>query len=289
MAKVRKRSVMDKKVKKKRWLPILAPELFNKTQVGEIPLVSADVAVGRMLTANLMNITHDIKQQNINVSLRIDQVTENQAHTKIHSFKIMPSAVKRMTHRRVDIIEDSSIFLTSDKVRVRIKPMLFTRGNTSSPVRKALRKGMRNIILKTVKNTKADDLFRDALSNKIQHNVIKELNALYPLKRCVIRELSIEKERTRKKAKAVETEVEVPKTRRGKKVKEEDNLQGKKKPEEPEIIAGVVLEPEEPETAPEPEPESAKPAAEPEFKKVPAEEPKKEEAAPEFEEVPEEK
>ncbi len=29
MAKTRKRSVMEKKAKKKRWLPILAPEVFN--------------------------------------------------------------------------------------------------------------------------------------------------------------------------------------------------------------------------------------------------------------------
>ena len=286
MARTRKRSALEKKAKKKRWVPILAPEVFNKAVVGEIPLVSAEAAMGRIVTVNLMNITHDIKQQNINIHLQVNEVKENQAFTKIHSFRVTPTAVKRMTHRRVDIIEDSSIFLTSDKVRVRIKPMLFTRGNTSSPVRRALRKGMRNIILRTIRQTTLDNLFRDTLSNKLQYAITKELNKLHPLKHCVIRELAIEKERTRKKAKVVDKEVEVPKTRRGKKVKEEEQGLVKPKPKEPLVIAGVELEPPEAEESPvaQEAPESAeKPSeeSEPEFKEVPEE-------VPEFKEIPEE-
>ena len=271
MAKTRKRSVMEKKAKKKRWVPILAPEMFNRAIVGEIPLTSAEAAQGRVLTANLMNITHDIKQQNITVSLQIYEVKENQAFTKINSFKVMPTAIKRMTHRRMEIIEDSSIFITLDNVRVRIKPMLFTRGNTSNPVKRALRKGMRNLILRTVKQSKVEELFRNMLSNKLQYAIIKELSKLHPVKHCVIRELSIEQERTRrKKAKAVETEVDVPKTRKALAKEEEQDLdQGiiKPKKKEPVLVAGVELEPPAAEESPvtQEAPESAEePSEEPE-------------------------
>lgn len=240
MAAASKRKVMEKKVKKKRWVPILAPDIFNKAVVGEIPLTSAAAAQGRVLTANLMNITHDIKQQNINVSLQICDVKENQAFTKINSFKVVPAAIKRMMYRRTEVIEDSSLFVTSDNVRVRIKPMLFTRGNTSNSVKRALRKGMRNLILRNVRKSKAGELFSAALSNKLQYAVVKELGKLYPLKHCVIRELSIERERTRKKARAVESEVEIQKTRRGK-VGEEDS---EKAAEPEEAVVGEIPEDE---------------------------------------------
>ncbi len=271
MATARKRTVMEKKVKKKRWVPILAPDMFSKGVVGEIPLASAGAAQGRVLTASLMNITHDIKQQNINVSLQIYDVKENQAFTKINSFKVMPAAIKRMTHRRIEVIEDSSIFVTSDNIHVRIKPVLFTRGNTSNSVKRALRKGMRNIILRSVKKSTFDDLFRDALSNKLQYAIVKELSKLHPLKHCVIRELSLDKGRTR--TKAVESEVEIPKTRKGKAKEEGERPAKKKKSPEEEAEADleeeIVAEVQEEEGGKAAEPEEA----EPEFTEIPEDEP----------------
>jgi len=209
MAKGRKRKVIERKSKPKQWIPILAPEIFNKVEIGQVPLVSSENAVGRVVTANLMNITHDIKQQNINIRLKVKEVKDNIALTQIHSFKIMPTAVKRMTHRRIDVVEDSSVYLTKDNVPMRIKPMLFTRGNTSSAVRSALRKGMRNLILRNVRKSNSEEVFRDALSNKIQYDIEKELSKLYPLKNCVIRELIIEPPKSRKLSKTVQKEEEV--------------------------------------------------------------------------------
>lgn len=270
MATTLKRSVMEKKVKKKRWVSILAPDIFNKAIVGEIPLTSAVAAQGRVLTANLMNITHDIKQQNINISLQVYEVKENQAFTKINSFKVMPAAIKRMTHRRIEVIEDSSIFVTSDNVRVRIKPVLFTRGNTSSSMKRVLRKGMRNLILRTVKTSKVEELFRDTLSNKLQFAVMKELSKFHPLKNCIIRELSIERERTRKKVLAVESEVEIPKTRKGRAKDEDERPAKKKKSAEEQAAEDAELFIAEEDVAAEAEPKGGK---EPEFTEIPPDEP----------------
>lgn len=272
MAKSPKRTVLEKKVKKKRWIPVLAPEMFNSVVIGEMPLIAPQAAMGRAVSANLMNITHDLKQQSITVLLRVNEVKENQALTMIESFRVMPTAMKRMTHRRMEIVEDSSIYVTSDNVRVRIKPVLFTRGNTTNSVKRALRKGMRNLVLRNVKAVSVNDLFRDALSNKLQFAITKDLGKLYPLKKVVIRELSLEKERTRKKSTAVETEVEVPVSKRGKKPKEEAQF----RQQAPSEVGEEVPIPDyggEAGEAP------AEAPAEPEFQEIPEE--------TEFEEVPE--
>ncbi|MBS3164086.1 hypothetical protein J4439_01510 [Candidatus Woesearchaeota archaeon] len=208
MAKA-KRTVLEKKVKKKKWVQVLAPEVFSAAEVGELPLTATENAMGRVVTANLMNITHDIKQQNINIRLKVTKVDDDKAHTSIQSFRMMPTAVKRMTHRRMDVIEDSSVYLSGDQVALRIKPMLFTRGNTTNSVKRALRKGLRNLILRSVRQSKVEEVFRDALSNKLQYDIEKELGKIYPIKSCVIRELTQERQRQRKKSKAVDKEEEV--------------------------------------------------------------------------------
>ena len=279
MAKSPKRTVLEKKVKKKRWIAVLAPEMFNSVVVGEMPLVAPQAAMGRAVSANLMNITHDLKQQSITVLMRVNEVKENQALTMIESFKIMPTAMKRMTHRRMEIIEDSSIYVTSDNVRVRIKPVLFTRGNTTNSVKHALRKGMRNIVLRNVKSVSVNELFRDALSNKLQFTITKDLNKLYPLKKVVIRELSLEKERTRKKSTAVETEVEVPVSKRGKKSKEEAQFRQPAPSEGGEEIPipdDADASGETPAGEPSAETEFQETPEEPEFQEIPEDEPEKE-------------
>ena len=61
---------------RKRWFDVLATKDFNETVIGETPALAPEQIVGRVISVNLMNITGNIKKQNINVKFKITGIRD---------------------------------------------------------------------------------------------------------------------------------------------------------------------------------------------------------------------
>ncbi len=199
----------EKKLKK-RWIPILAPEVFNRAVVGESVSDNPETLKGRTVVVNLTNLTHDVKQQNINLRLRVVKLEDNQAITEIVGYQFTPVAIRRMTHRHADVIDDSQLYQTKDTIIVRLKPFIMTRHNITNSVKQTLRKSAQQFFVKQVASLTYNELMRDIITNKFQSGAEKHLNRIYPLKFCVVREIVLH-EGTAKPTIVTEAKIEKPK------------------------------------------------------------------------------
>ena len=71
MAKAKARAKKLTKAKKKTWVKIHAPKIFNEQIIGETLVADSSLTIGKPITVNLMNLTGDIKKQQININDRI--------------------------------------------------------------------------------------------------------------------------------------------------------------------------------------------------------------------------
>src|SRR3989339_814793 len=55
------------KVKRKKWINVIAPKLFNNEIMGEIPVTEPKSLVGRCISVSLMGLIGDMKKQGTNV------------------------------------------------------------------------------------------------------------------------------------------------------------------------------------------------------------------------------
>ena len=69
--------------KKKKWFQILAPKFLGDKVIGESYLSEPTEAIKRTVKINLMQITGDIKTQNIGVKFEITDFKDNKLHTII--------------------------------------------------------------------------------------------------------------------------------------------------------------------------------------------------------------
>ena len=120
------------KVKKKKWYPILAPRTFNESVIGETPATDAESIVGKIVSANLMNLTGDMKKQNINMKFVVTEIKGDHAHTETSRYQMIPALIKQLVRRRRDRIDDSIICKTKDNKIINIKPIILTRSNTKT-------------------------------------------------------------------------------------------------------------------------------------------------------------
>ncbi len=189
MAKAKQ--VVKGKVIKKEWYPVNATKAFDSAPLGESYVADPQELLNRSLTVNLANLTGDVKQQNINLTFRITEVTDKTGVATITGYETAGSQLKRLVRRGVERFDDTITCTTKDEKQVVIKPFAVTRNKTSKEKIHLLRRLMKQTITAEVGKLTYDDLLKAVISNNIQGNLKKPLRKLYPLKALEIRKLEL--------------------------------------------------------------------------------------------------
>jgi len=189
------------KIRKKIWIPIMSPQ-FNNIQIGETLVYDGEQTIGKTMKQSLMNLTNDMKRQNISVSFRVTSFENNAAVTTVIGYEVVPSSVKRLVRRNSEKIDMSFVCDTTDKVFIRIKPIVLARASVKGSVASKMRHTIENHISKAVKKMKFEDVMADVISHKMQSELREILNKIYPVKVCEIRYVGIEDVERPKEAEA---------------------------------------------------------------------------------------
>jgi ribosomal protein S3AE len=181
-----KKSDKDK-LKKKRWLPIISPELFGNEPIGESLVTNVEEMMGKPLTTNMMNLTSEIKKQNINVKFKVMSLKENTAVAELIGYHVSPSSIRRLVRRRHNRLDDSYKYTTSDNVVIQIKTLLITKTKTHRSTGSAIKKLAQKTIALFVKERPYLVVCKAILTGELQDTLRKTLSKIYPLKICDIR------------------------------------------------------------------------------------------------------
>jgi len=196
MAKVKTQSQVKKK--KKIWVQLNSPKLFGEKKIGETHVMFPENAVGKTVEQNLMNLTGDMKKQNITIKFKVEKVTGTVGHTKVISYKMAPSFIKRMVRRRRDRLDLSKVYTTKDGIKVRIKPIIVTTSHAKGSILTLLRKKAHALLSVKVKQLKFDALMEEIISYRVQSYIKSNLKSIHPVKNCEIRVFEIEKLKKKK-------------------------------------------------------------------------------------------
>lgn len=192
-----------KKQKKKKWCPIITSEHFNSRVIGESLLDDASMLMNRTVTVNMMQLTGDMKKQNMNIMFKVTDVKDGKGLAQAVRFSLSPSSLRRLARREKDKLSDSFVVKTLDGKLVRIKPVMVTNNMTKGSVSTALIKTCRIICKEFINKIAFEQLVVDLVSYKFQKEVRDALHTTYPLRNLEIRMMAIE---TKKKKESVEEE-----------------------------------------------------------------------------------
>ncbi|MDO8556545.1 MAG: hypothetical protein Q7R96_05235 [Nanoarchaeota archaeon] len=192
MAKHRIENVTKKtdiKLKKKRWLTIVAPTSFNSQELGETTCERPEQLIGRKLVINLMSLTNDPKKQNVQVEFKIVNVANDQAETQIVGYELSGAYVKKVIRRSGGKVEDSFSVVTKDNITFQIKPLLMTRHKIYKSTLNDMRLKAREHIQNDFKTMDAETALQSVMMNKLQKETREDVKKIYPVSLCEIRKL----------------------------------------------------------------------------------------------------
>ena len=194
----------QQQIKKKKWVPIVGPKVFNQEFIGETYISEFSEAVGREVSVSLMALSGDPQKQNVVLSFKMIGSNNNAITTDALGYRLTPSAIRKTMRRGKEKIEDSFAATTQDNVKVLIKPVLVTKGRATGAVTVNLRRTMKVQIAKMLSSATFDTVLLDLVNQRFQRALSDSLRKIYPLSVCEIKFFSIVKE-TKEHAHKAET------------------------------------------------------------------------------------
>jgi small subunit ribosomal protein S3Ae len=197
---------IETKIKKKIFVKILAPKDFQEQIIGEAPVTESRLLLGRKINVNLMTITNDPKDQNIQIKFNINELKgADSVGTELLSATLLPAYIRRLVRKEKSRIDNCFTVKTQDNKNVVIKTFFITINIVTNSILTSLRKKSQEFIRNEVAKMNFDNLVIEVLSHKLQDRARKELNKVYPLKQCEVREIKLALESKKKNEEAAET------------------------------------------------------------------------------------
>ena len=87
----------------------------------------------------------------------------------------------------VNVLDESILCETSDKIKMRVKAILVTKNNTNSMTHGVLRQNLVGTLQREISKMSYDDFISSVTTRKFQSALKHSLKRIYPLKICEIR------------------------------------------------------------------------------------------------------
>ncbi len=177
--------------KSKTWYTVLAPQMFESKEVGQIPATEDAHLMNRIVKVSLAELTGDISQSYVNLHFRINEVKGKTAYTKLIGHEISAGYLRTLVRRRRNVVYEVVDAESKDGVKLRLKVSIFTARRVSSPVKTALRNSTRDEIMIRVKEMDFQQLAQEIIFGKFSATLFNRLKKLCPVKRIEVRKSEI--------------------------------------------------------------------------------------------------
>ncbi len=177
------------KKKKKVWIPLMAPSLFNHTEVGETLAENAKETIGRKVSIGLGVITKQPRRNVVSVGFIVDSAKEGVGYCSVISFSLSSAQIKRVVRKGKTRIDESFMLTTKDGVSVRVKPLMITSNIVSGGIESKMRKEVKAFLGEYISGLTYEGVLEAYLAQDIQSKSKEKLRKVYPLSFFEIREL----------------------------------------------------------------------------------------------------
>ncbi|USN45557.1 MAG: hypothetical protein H6502_00260 [Candidatus Woesearchaeota archaeon] len=210
-----KKKVLTKiKKKKKKWVKVVGPKMFQHAALADIYVTDAKDALGRFLSLNLATVTGDIKKQSLQGYFKVISIKEGSPRAFAYGFQMLPSFLKRLVRRGRTKIADSFLAKSKDGFVMRIKPLLVSQTKVPKSLATKIRLAAREKLKEVASQTNFEAFLEEAIFQKLRRTVKEACEKIYPIRTVEIRSLKMEQrhyvETDGIKGGSVDIDVDVP-------------------------------------------------------------------------------
>ena len=176
----------------KRWYTVLAPEQFDRAELGETVAEEPNQVVGRTIETTLGEMEGDQGQNNSKLTFKIDDVGSDAAYTEFIKYELTRDYLRSLVRRGASKVAANVTLLTTDDYRVQIQPVALTTKKADRSQEKAIRSIMVDIVEEAAEERSFEDLVDAVVEGRISSAIYGEAKEVYPLRRVEVQKLTLE-------------------------------------------------------------------------------------------------
>ncbi|MBI4406625.1 hypothetical protein HY571_01805 [Candidatus Micrarchaeota archaeon] len=172
--------------KTKQWFELVAPNLFNREKVAQIPAQDPQHLLNRIIEMPLKEITRDLSHMYINVKLRVEEVKGKQAFTKFIGHAVAREHLQALGRRSRSLLYVVFPVASKDGVEFSVKVMVVTRGKASGAQKTLLRNKAKEFLSQKIESEEFGKFIQEVIYGKAASELTGLLKKFYPIKRVEI-------------------------------------------------------------------------------------------------------
>jgi len=177
--------------KQKTWYEILAPKAFGEAKIGETVASDPATIKGRVIKSSMMDITGDFSKQHIRMEFKLGNVDGNKIHTEFVGQSLSRDYMRSQIRRKSTRVEDVIDTKTRDGHTIRVKSIAMAIGRAQAAQEGAIRKIMRDIIIKRASNMDLEQFINEVIKGRLSAEIYRAAGKIYSLKRVEIRKVRV--------------------------------------------------------------------------------------------------
>jgi small subunit ribosomal protein S3Ae len=199
---------VSKQKQEKRWYTVLAPEQFDREEIGQTVAAEPDQALGRTIETTLGDLRNDPSGNNTKLTFKITEVASDSAYTEFIKHEMTRDYMRSLVRRGSSKVAAYVTVLTTDDYRVQIQPVALTTKSADESQEKAIRRTMIDLVEESASERTFVDLADSVVEGRLSSAIYNEAKSIYPLRRVEVQKLRLEA-RPEEVAAEEETSVEV--------------------------------------------------------------------------------
>lgn len=183
---------VSKQKRGKKWYTVLAPEQFDRQELGETVAEEAENVTGRTIETTLGELTGDQGANNTKLTFKITEVAGETAYTEFVKYELTRDYLRSLVRRGASKIDAAITVLTTDDYRVQIQPVAFTTKKADASQEKAIRERMVEMVEEAAAERDFEELVDSIVEGRLSSAIYGDAKTIYPLRRVEIQKATLE-------------------------------------------------------------------------------------------------
>jgi small subunit ribosomal protein S3Ae len=183
---------VSKQKRGKRWYTLIAPEQFDRTELGETMADEPEKVYGRTIEVTLGDLTDDQGANNTKLTFKVNDVSSDAAYTEFIKHELTRDYLRSLVRRGASKIEANVTALTTDDYRVQVQPVAFTTKKADRSQEQAIRRVMIDLVEEAIEDRTYESLVESITEGRLSSAIYGDAKSIYPLRRVEIQKLTLE-------------------------------------------------------------------------------------------------
>ncbi|MFP4530544.1 MAG: 30S ribosomal protein S3ae [Halodesulfurarchaeum sp.] len=182
---------VSKRSQEKRWYTVLAPEQFDRAELGTTPAEEPEQVIDRTIETTLGDVMEG-GENNVKLTFQVSDVGSDSAYTEFAKHELTRDYKRSLVRRGSSKVKAVLTLRTADDYRITVQPVAFTTKVADRSQKEAIRKRMSELVTEAAAERTFEEFIDSVVQGHLSSAIYNEAKTIYPLRRVEIEKTTME-------------------------------------------------------------------------------------------------